>query len=141
MISRLALALAVAAASTGATAQTNKQTLQQLLAPHYAKTNPAIPLAEPPPRPEPPTSYAKPTEPSLRLYPEEPFEVAHARMKHECYEKHAFDMLEPPHPFWEARLPRSAKLPLCILKGTDRLITEDQLRRGEPVRSDPPVIR
>jgi len=49
MISRIALALAIAAVSTSATAQTNKQTWQDLLKPYEAKTNPNVPLAPPSP--------------------------------------------------------------------------------------------
>ncbi len=47
MIRGIALALAVAAVSTSATAQTNKQTWQDLIKPYDAKTNPNVPLAPP----------------------------------------------------------------------------------------------
>jgi len=49
MVSRIALALAIAATSASASAQSNKQTVRELLAPHYAKTNPAVPIAPPEP--------------------------------------------------------------------------------------------
>jgi len=46
MISRIALALAIAAVTTGAAAQTNKQTWDEICCkPHIAKTNPAVPVA------------------------------------------------------------------------------------------------
>jgi len=47
MIRNIALALAVAAVSTSATAQTNKQTWQDLLKPYEAKTTPGDPNAKP----------------------------------------------------------------------------------------------
>ena len=53
MISRIALALAIAAVSTSAPAQTNKQSWQDLIKPYEAKTNPNVPLAPPAPPPAP----------------------------------------------------------------------------------------
>jgi len=47
MIRGITLALAIAAASTSAAAQTNKQTLQELRAPYHAKVKPADPNAKP----------------------------------------------------------------------------------------------
>jgi len=49
MISRIALALTIAAISTSASAQTNRQSWQDLLKPHEAKTNPNVPIAPPQP--------------------------------------------------------------------------------------------
>jgi len=68
MIQGIALALTVAAVSTSATAQTNKQTLQELLAPHYAKTNPNVPLAPPIANPAQPMTAAPTSTEILRNF-------------------------------------------------------------------------
>jgi len=84
MTSRIALALAVAAISTSAAAQSNRKqpTWDELLKPLDVKTNPAIPITPPQPTavplapPAPPAAVA--TIESRTSWPPDPVDLAHS---------------------------------------------------------------